>query len=120
MSKPNKPSPLQVVTDRFGSKKDLAKRLADVLEPAQDESKDELAARLSLASNAKLLHLNALAEKVAAHGGREGLVEKVATTENKSGDKDYLKALTEKRTLGWLVDRVETYAKHARRAQRAS
>lgn len=116
MSKPNKQSPLQIVNERFGSKKELAKRLSEVLELGPDESKDELAARLSIASNSKLLHLNALAEKVAAHGGREGLVEKIAAIEKKAGDKDYLAALTEKRTLGWLVDRVETYAKHARRA----
>lgn len=120
MTKPNKQSPLQVVNDRFGSKKELAKRLSELLEPGPGESKDDLAARLSIASNSKLLHLNTLAEKVAAHGGREGLVQKVAETEKKTGDKDYLTALTEKRTLGWLLDRVEAYAKHERRAKRAS
>jgi hypothetical protein len=109
----NKKSPLQVVNERFGSKKDLAKHLAEILEPAPGESKDELTARLAMASNAKLLHLDALAQKVAAHGGREGLVAKIATAEKKSGDQDYLKALTEKRTLGWLVDRTEMHAKRA-------
>lgn len=112
----NKKSPLQVVNERFGSKQELANRLAETLEPAPGESKDELAARLKLASNAKLLHLDALAQKVAAHGGREGLVAKIAAAEKKSGDQDYVKALTEKRTLGWLVDRVESQTKRAKKA----
>jgi hypothetical protein len=111
-----KKSPLQIVSERFGSKKELAKHLAETLEPATGESKDELTNRLALASNAKLLHLEAIAQKVAAHGGREGLVNKIAAVEKKTGDQDYLKALTEKRTLGWLVDRVEMHAKRARQA----
>ncbi|HLT36472.1 MAG TPA: hypothetical protein VK034_09300 [Enhygromyxa sp.] len=113
----NKKSPLQVVNERFGSKQELASRLAESLEPAPGESKEDLAARLKMASNAKLLHLDALAQKVAAHGGREGLVSKIAAAEKKSGDQDYIKALTDKRSLGWLVDRVES---HARRAKQAS
>lgn len=112
----NKKTPLQVVNERFGSKKDLAKQLAELLEPAPGESKEQLADRLAMASNAKLLHLDALAQKVAAHGGREGLVTKIAAAEKKSGDKDYIKALTEKRTLGWLVDRAEMLAKRAKQA----
>lgn len=101
-----KQSPLQIVNEKFGSKKDLAKRLAEVLEPGPDESKEELATRLSFASNAKLLHLQALADKVAAAGGRDGLVQKIAAAERKSNDKDYIAALTKNRSLGWLVDRL--------------
>lgn len=110
-----KKSPLQRVNETFGSKKELATKLAEVLEPVEGESKDELAERLTLASNAKLLHLHALSEKVSAHGGREGLVQKIAAAENKSKDQDYIKALTEKRTLGWLVDRAESQARQARK-----
>jgi hypothetical protein len=112
---PNK-TPLQVVNERFGSKKEFAKHLAETLEPAPGESKDELAARLAMVSNAKLLHLDALAQKVAAYGGREGLVAKIAAAEKKSADKDYVKALTDKRTLGWLVDRLEMLTKRAKKA----
>ena len=111
-----KQSPLQVLKDKFGSKQELAKRLAEVLEPEEDESKDELAERLALASNAKLLHLHELSEKVAAHGGREGLVNEIATAQNKSKDKDYIAALSTKRTLGWLVDRAETLARKKNKA----
>ncbi len=111
-----KKTPLQIVNERFGSKKDLAKQLAETLEPVPGESKDELVERLAMASNAKLLHLDALAQKVAAHGGREGLVNKVAAAEHKAGDKDYLEVLTKKRTLGWLVDRVEMHEKRAKKA----
>ena len=113
---PSKQSPLQIVKEKFNSKKELAAKLADVLEPAEGESKEELQARLNLVSNAKLLHLHALAAEVEAHGGREGLVSKIAAAEGKSKDQDYIKALTTKRSLGWLVDRA---AKHARRAKSA-
>ena len=114
-----KQSPLQIVKDKFGSKQDLAKQLAGILEPQEDESKEELAERLSLVSNAKLLHLHALSEKVSAHGGRSGLVEKVAAAEGKAKDEDYIKALTSKRSLGWLVDRVEAQARRARKSKSA-
>jgi hypothetical protein len=112
----SKKSPLQIVNERFGSKKDLAKRLSETLETADGESREELAERLALVSNSKLLHLDALAEQVAAHGGREGLVGKIAAAENKASDKDYVKALTDKRTLGWLLDRAQMHAKRAKRA----
>jgi hypothetical protein len=112
----NKQSPLQVVNARFGSKQDLVKQLSSVLEPGPGETAEELADRLARVSNAKLLHLQGLADKVTAHGGREGLVQKIAAAENKAGDQDYVKALTEKRTLGWLVDRIEMHAKRAKQA----
>jgi hypothetical protein len=112
-----KQSPLQVVNTKFGSKKELAKKLAEVLEPGPDESKEELATRLSFASNAKLLHLQELADKVTEAGGRAGLVQKIAAAERKSNDKDYIAALTKNRTLGWLVDRL---AMHTRRQKAAS
>lgn len=108
-----KKSPLQIVNEKFGSKQDLAKRLAEVLEPVEDESKEELAERLELVSNAKLLHLFELSEKVANHGGRAGLVETIAAAEGKSKDQDFIKGLTDKRTLGWLVDRAESHARQA-------
>lgn len=109
----SKKSPLQIVNDKFGSKKDLAKRLAELLEPGPDESKEDLAARLSFVSNSKLLHLQLLADKLATHGGRDGLVGKIAAAEGKSNDKDYIAALTKKRSLGWLVDRLEVLTRRA-------
>ncbi len=111
----SKKSPLQIVKDQFGSKKELAAKLAEVLEPDEDESKEELSARLELVANAKLLHLHALADKVSAHGGREGLTAKIVEAEGLSKDKDYSASLA-KRSLGWLVDRVESLAKKAKKA----
>lgn len=109
-----KQTPLQIVKDKHGSKKELAKKLSEVLEPAEDESKEELLQRLELVSNAKLLHLLALSETVESYGGREGLVSKIAAAENKSKDEDYIKALTSKRSLGWLVDRMKTHERKAK------
>jgi hypothetical protein len=112
----SKQSPLQKLKATHGSKKDLATKLAAVLEPHEGETKDELAARLAHASNGKLLHLHQLAEKVQKHGGREGLITAVATAEKKAKDADYRKSL-ETRSLGWLVDRVEVHARRAKTAK---
>ena len=104
-----KQSPLKIVNESFGSKKELASKLAAILEPGEGEDKEQLAARLAHVANAKLLNLHELAKKVEAHGGREGLTKKVAEAEKKANDKDFVAALS-KRSLGWLVDRVENKA----------
>lgn len=109
----SKLSPLQKVNTHFGSKKDLATKLAAVLEPSEGESKEDLALRLQHVANAKLIHLQALAEKVQKHGGREGLIGEIATHEGKAKDADYRKSL-EARTLGWLMDRVEMLDRRAK------
>lgn len=112
----SKQSPLQKLKATHGSKKDLATKLAAVLEPHEGETKDELAARLVHVSNGKLLHLQQLAEKVQKHGGRAGLISAVLEAEKKSKDADYRKSL-ESRTLGWLVDRVEMHARRQKSAK---
>ena len=53
-----KQSPLQIVKQEHGSKQELAKKLSGALEPAEDETEEELYERLKLVSNAKLLHLH--------------------------------------------------------------
>ncbi len=112
----SKQSPLQQVNKNFGSKQDLAKRLAEVLEPSEGETKEQLAERLRRVANGKLLHLDALAQKVARYGGRDGLVAKVAEFEKKAKDNDFVESLRTKRSLGWLVDRVEAHERRARKA----
>lgn len=109
----SKSSPLQIVKAKFGSKRELAEKLADQLEAEDGESRDEHLERLVRVSNAKLLHLHALAERVSAHGGRQGLTDKLVAAAGKSKDKDYVSSLA-KRSLGWLVDRVEATAKRQR------
>ncbi len=99
----SKKSPLQILKAKFGSKKELATKLAAVLEADEGESKDEHIERLSHVSNAKLLHLHALSEKVAAAGGREALTKKIADAQNKSKDEDYIASLS-KHSFGWLID----------------
>lgn len=101
----SKQSPLQIVKDKFGSKQELATKLADMLEAEEDESKEEHVERLGRVSNAKLLHLHDLAEKVADKGGREGLTTKIAAAAGKSNDKDFIASL-DKRSLGWLYDQA--------------
>jgi len=114
---PTKQAPLQIVKQKFGSKQELAKKLSEVLEPEEDESREELYERLALVANAKLLHLHELSEAVEGYGGREGLVSKIAAFENKTKDEDYIKALTAKRSLGELVDRVRTHERKAKTKQ---
>ncbi|MFV8750173.1 hypothetical protein ACNOYE_06455 [Nannocystaceae bacterium ST9] len=113
-----KQSPLQKINTQFGSKKDLATKLAAVLEPNEGESKEDLAARLLHVANAKLIHLEALVGKVEKHGGRAGLIETIAKHERKQKDADFRKSL-ESRTLGWLVDRVEMLEHRAKSAKPA-
>lgn len=111
----SKQSPLQKINATFGSKKDLATKLAAVLEPREGETKDELAARLLHVSNGKLIHLQELADKVQKHGGKAQLIDAIATAEKKTKDADYRKSL-ESRSLGWLVDRAEAHARRQKAA----
>jgi hypothetical protein len=76
-----------------GSKAALAKALAPALARA-DEDTDQLEARLKTASNSQLLRLQRVADAVRAkYGNREGLIEAIGKSENKTKDQDFLTKL---------------------------
>lgn len=67
-----KKTPVQLVKDQFGSKAELAGRLAAVLVRSEGESSDEFVARLSKASNTQLLRLWAAEERLKSEFGDRG------------------------------------------------
>jgi hypothetical protein len=99
----SKQSPLQIVKDKFGSKEKLAKKVAGMFEPGEDEDKDEFVDRLKHVANSKLLHLVEVGERLKALGGREKLAAKVAELKGQAKDSDYVEKL-KSFTAGRLID----------------
>lgn len=87
-------SPLQLVKEKYGSKQELVAKLESLVDRPEGESSEEFAARMKTVANRKLLHLLDVGEKVAALGGRDALVTKVADLRGQSKDKDYVTKLS--------------------------
>ena len=85
-----KKSPLQIVTDKYGSKEKLVEAAAAVLLPASGESKEELSSRLKHVANAKLLHLISVADRIAKLRGREAVASKIAKLKGQAKDADFV------------------------------
>ncbi len=98
-----KKSPLQVLKEKYGSKKELIAKIADGLEPLEGESGDDFKTRLVRVANAKLLHLAVVADNVKRLGGRKGLTAKITDIQGKAKDKDYINKLA-RFSLSKLVD----------------
>lgn len=112
-----KKTPLQIVKETYGSKDDLVKKVASLVDPEPGESADEHLARLKYVSNAKLLHLVTLAEQAQALGGRDGMVAKILELKGQTKDREYedkLKTLS----LGRLVDLTRGLMQAAKQAER--
>lgn len=110
-------TPLQIVKDTYGSKDALVQKVASMIEPDPGESAEDHQKRLKYISNAKLLHLVALAEQAQAMGGRDGIVAKILELKGQSKDREYedkLKTLS----LGRLVDLVGSLSRTAAQAKR--
>ena len=109
----SKESPLQTVKRVYGSKDKLVVAVADFARD-DNEEKAEAAQRLANMSNKKLLRMAAMAEKVKGLGGRDGLVDAVASAENRAKDADYISKL---KTLSpaMLLDRLDAAERRARR-----
>ena len=100
-----RPTPHQRVKEQHGSKTDLIEKIVGLVEAGPDESADDHKRRLRNTSNAKLLHLLDLGEKVKGLGGRDAMVKKVLELKGQSKDHEYsdrLKTLS----LGKLVDMI--------------
>jgi hypothetical protein len=108
-------SPLQIVKDKYGSKEELINKLTGLIEAGEDESEDDLKARLKHVANAKLLHLVEVGEKVKELGGREKLVAKVAELKGKTKDKDYAKRLGSY-SLSKLLDMQRSLSRKSKKA----
>jgi hypothetical protein len=106
----SKKTPLEIVKEKFGSKEELVHKLLDLVEPDEDESREELAARLKHVANAKLLHLAEVGEKVKGMGGKEKLAEKVAELRGQIKDNDYVKK-AKSFSMSKLMDMYESLSK---------
>jgi hypothetical protein len=82
-------SPLQNVKKLYGSKDQLISKVAELLTPAEGESREDFAKRLKYVANAKLLRLAQVGEKVAKLGGVSAIVSKLAELRGHAKDKDY-------------------------------
>lgn len=112
-----KKSPLQIVKETHGSKEELVKKVASLVEPEEGESAEEHLARLKYVSNAKLLHLVALAEQAQALGGRDGMVAKILELKGQTKDREYEDKL-KKLSMGRLVDLTRSLTQAAKQAER--
>lgn len=95
-------APLSQMKDAFGDKEKLVDAITGLIELGT-ETKEQAKARLLAVSNAKLLHLHAVAKEVKdKFGSRDKLADAVATKLGRTKDKDYrskLGALTAARLL---------------------
>ena len=110
-----KKTPLQIVKDRYGSKDKLIDAIAALVEREDGETEDEHKKRLRHVSNAKLLHLAAVAEQAKGLGGKDGLVEKILAIKNQPKDHEYRDRL-KRLSLGRLVDTHQSLQKAAKKA----
>lgn len=109
-----KRAPLQEVKSRFGSKDDLIKQLAPLLQRQDGESETELRARLKRTPNGKLLHLYAVEQDLRARfTNREQLADSICKLRfaEKRVDGDYrAKLLT--RSTARMLDRHRALSRH--------
>jgi hypothetical protein len=110
-----KKTPLQIVKDQYGSKDKLIDAVAAAVERDQGESEDEHKKRLKYVSNAKLLHLVAVAEKAKALGGKSGMIDKILELKRQPKDHEYRDRLG-RMALGRLVDLVQSLERAAKKA----
>lgn len=108
-------SPLQIVKDKYGSKDKLIEAAAKVLEPAQGEEKEEFEARLKFVSNAKLLHLVDVAERITKLGGKPAVAQAVADMRKQGKDKDFVRKLGES-SMSTLLDMHRSLSRAAKQA----
>jgi hypothetical protein len=110
-----KKTPLQIVKETYGSKDELVAKVVTLVEPDDGESEDEHKKRLKYASNAKLLHLVALSERVQTLGGREGIINTILELKGQTKDHEYRDKL-KKLSLGRLVDLTGSLQRAAKQA----
>lgn len=106
-------APLQIVKEKYGSKEKLVQAAAKVLEPAQGEPADEFEARLKFVSNAKLLHLVEVAERVEKLGGKAAMAQAVADMREQGKDKDFVRKLSEG-SMSQLLDMHRSLSRKAK------
>jgi hypothetical protein len=110
-----KKSPQQIVKERFGEKSKLIEAVVGLVEAQEGESADAHKRRLRNVSNAKLLHLLVIAERVKELGGRDAIVKKILEIKGQPKDHEYGDRLR-RMTLGRIVDMLASLQRAAKKA----
>lgn len=108
-------TPHQIVNETHGGKAGLIDAVIALVEAGADEEADAHRRRLRNVSNAKLLHLLALGQRVKELGGREAIVKRVLELKNQPKDHEFGDRLR-KLSLGRLVDTLGALERSAKAA----
>jgi hypothetical protein len=106
-------SPHQIVNETHGGKAGLIDAVIALIEPGAGEDGDAHRRRLKNVSNAKLLHLLALGQRVKELGGREAIVKKILELKKQPKDHEYGDRLR-KLSLGRIVDMLGSLQRGAK------
>src|SRR5687768_299564 len=98
-----KKSPQQIVKDTYGEKSKLIDAVVGLVEPGPDESAEQHKRRLRNVSNARLLALVALGERVKQLGGRDAIVKQILELKRQPKDHEFGDKLR-RLSLGRIVD----------------
>lgn len=107
-------SPQQIVNERYGDKAKLIDAVIGLIEARGGEEADAHKRRLRNVSNAKLLHLVALGERVKELGGRDAIVKKIVELKGQPKDHEYADKLR-RLSLGRIVDMLGSLQRAAKR-----
>lgn len=98
-----KPTPMQEVKQRFGSKEDLAKSLISILERDEGVDTEEFERRIMTASNRQLLRLHRVQEVITKRfGSKKNLVDAIVSVKFPNGNDDYRNKLLRQRSTRLL------------------
>ena len=90
MAKNKRITPREIVIEKFGSKEDLAKKLAGTLDRPEGVTEVDFVRRLKRQKNTKLMRLFEISESVESkYGSKEKLVDAIAERIGHATDKDY-------------------------------
>lgn len=112
-------SPQQIVKEKYGEKSKLIDAVIGLVEAREGESAEAHKRRLRNVSNAKLLHLLAIGERVKALGGREGIVKQILELKKQAKDHEFADHLR-KLALARIVDMLTSLQRAAKRAAAAA
>jgi len=110
-----KKTPQQIVKDTYGDKGKLIDAVVGLVEADGEETAEQHKRRLRNVSNAKLLHLIALGERVKELGGRDAIVKQILELKRQPKDHEYADHLR-KLALGRIVDLLQSLQRRGKRS----
>jgi hypothetical protein len=114
-----KKTPKQIVGEKYGDKSKLIDVVVGLVEAGTDEDAEQHKRRLRNVSNAKLLHLIALGERVKELGGRDAIVKQILELKGQPKDHEYADKLR-KQALGRIIDLLASLQRAAKSTTKAA